>query len=115
MNRRKITLACVSALFLIGAGSVVVAQQEHKPDMHMHKSEMAHRPDKDVAAEYKSEATQLREKANLHREMARQYRQKTPHKSGGSYETVARHCDKLAQSYENAAKEADEVSSELTK
>jgi len=115
MNRRISTLACVSALFLIGAGSVVVAQQEHKPNMHMHKSELAHRPDKDVAAEYKSEATQLRDKAKLHRDMAKHYRQTTPHKSGGSYESVARHCDKLAQSYEDAAKEADEVSSELSK
>ena len=115
MNRRISTLACVSALFLIAAGSVVVAQQEHKPNMHMHKSELAHRPDKDVAAEYKSEATQLRDKAKLHRDMAKHYRQTTPHKSGGSYESVARHCDKLAQSYEDAAKEADEVSSELSK
>lgn len=115
MNRSMSTLACVSALFLTGAGSVAVAQQEHKPDMHMHKSEMAHRPDKDVAAEYQSEATQLRKMAKLHRDMATQYRQKTPHKSGGDYENVARHCDKLAQSYEEAAKEADEVSSQLSK
>jgi hypothetical protein len=115
MNRRMSTLLCVSALSLLGTGSVVVAQQEHKPDMHMHKSEMAHRPDKDVATEYKSEATQLREKAQLHRGMAEQYRTKTPHKSSGSYEDVARHCDKLAQSYEDAAKEAEEVSSELSR
>jgi len=105
----------LSALSLLCAGSVVVAQQEHKPDMHMHKSEMAHRPDKEVAAEYKSEATQLREKAELHRSLAAQYRTKTPYKSSGSYENVARHCDKLAQSYEDAAKEADEVASELAK
>ena len=105
----------MSALSLLGAGTVVLAQQEHKPDMHMHKSEMAHRPDKEVAAEYKSEATQLREKAQLHRGMAVQYRTKSPHKSGGNYENVAQHCDQLAQSYEDAAKEADEVASELPK
>ena len=115
MNRRIVALACVSALSLLGVGSVVVAQQVHKPDMHMHKTEMAHRPDQEAAAEYKSEATQLREKAQLHRSMATQYRQKTPHKSSGSYEVVARHCDKLAKSYEAAAKEADEVASELSK
>ena len=115
MNRRMGVLVCVSALSLLGAGSVAVAQQEHKPDMHMHKSEMAHRPDKEVAAEFKSEATQLREKAQLHRDLAAQYRMTTPHKTGGSYENVAQHCDKLAKSYENAAKEADEVSSELSK
>jgi hypothetical protein len=115
MNRRMSALVCVSALSLLAAATTVVAQQEHKPGMHMHKTELAHRPDTEAAAEYKSEATQLREKAQLHRGMAEQYRKKTPHKSGGSYENVARHCDKLAQSYENAAKEADEVASQLTK
>ena len=115
MNRRMSVLVCVSALSLLGAGTAVIAEQEHKPDMHMHKTEMAHRPDKEVAVEYKSEATELREKAQLHRGMAEQYRKKTPHKTGGSYESVAKHCDKLAQSYEDAAKEADEVAAELTK
>jgi hypothetical protein len=115
MKRRMSVMVCVSALSLLGFGSVAVAQQEHKPGMHMHKTELAHRPDHEAAVEYKSEATQLREKAQLHRGMAEQYRKKTPHKSGGSYENVAKHCDKLAKSYENAAKEADEVASELAK
>ena len=115
MNRRMSVLVCVSALSLLGAGTAVIAQQEHKPDMHMHKTEMAHRPDKEVAVEYKSEATQRREKAELHRGMAEQYRKKTPHKSGGGYESVAKHCDQLAKSYEEAAKEADKVASELPK
>jgi hypothetical protein len=114
MNRRMSVLVCASALSLLGAGTAVIAQ-EHKPDMHMHKTEMAHRPDKEAAVEYKSEATQLREKAQLHRGMAEQYRKNTPHKSGGSYESVAKHCDKLAQSYDAAAKSADEVAAELTK
>jgi hypothetical protein len=115
MNRRSNILVCVSALSLLGAGTTVIAQQEHKPNMHMHKTEMAHRPDKEVAVEYKGEASQLREKAQLHRGMAAQYRTKTPHKTGGSYEGIARHCDKLAQSYEDAAKAADEVAAELSK
>jgi|SRR5688572_1123461 hypothetical protein len=115
MNRRMRAFVFVGALSLLGAGTVVVAQQEHKPGMHMHKTELAHRPDKEAATEYKSEATQLREMAQLHRGLAEQYRKKTPYKSGGSYETVARHCDKLAQSYEDAAKVADEVASELAK
>jgi hypothetical protein len=114
MNRRMSALACVSALSLFAAVPMAVAQQ-HKPDMHMHKSELAHRPDREAAVEYKSEATQLREKAQMHRGMAAQYRNKSPHKTSGSYENVARHCDKLAQSYEDAAKEADEVASELAK
>jgi hypothetical protein len=115
MNHRMRVLVCASALSLLGAGTAVVAQQPHKPDMHMHKSEMAHRPDKEVAVEFKSEATQLREKAQLHRGLAEQYRKKTPHKSGGSYESVAKHCDQLAQTYEDAAKAADEVAAELSK
>jgi hypothetical protein len=115
MNRRMSVLACVSALSMLGAGSAAIADQEHKPDMHMHKTELAHRPDKEVAVEYKSEATHLLEKAQMHRGMAAQYRKKTPHKSSGSYENVARHCDKLAQSYEDAAKEADDVATELSK
>jgi hypothetical protein len=114
MNRRTTVLVCAGAISLLGFGPVVLAQ-EHKPGMHMHKTELSHRPDKEVAAEYKSEATQLREKAQLHRGMAAQYRAKTPHKSGGTYENVARHCDKLAKSYEDAAKDADEVASELSK
>lgn len=115
MNRRMSFWVGVSALSLLGAGSAVIAQQEHKPNMHMHKSELAHRPDQEAASEYKSEATQLREKAQMHRSLAAQYRKKTPHKSVGSYETVAKHCDKLAQSYEDAAKTADEVAAELAK
>jgi hypothetical protein len=115
MNRRMGVLVCVSALSLLGAATAVIAEQEHKPNMHMHKTELAHRPDKEAAVEYKSEATQLRDKAQLHRAMAEQYRKKTPHKSSGGYESVAKHCDKLAQSYEAAAKDADEVAAELSK
>ena len=115
MNRRMSVLMCVSALSLLGAGTAVIAQQEHKPGMHMHKTELAHRPDKEAAVEFKSEATQLREKSQFHRGMAEQFRKKTPHKSVGSYESVAKHCDTLAQSYEDAAKAADEVAAELSK
>jgi hypothetical protein len=49
MNRRMSFLAGVSALSLLGAGSLVIAEQEHKPNMHMHKTEMTHRPDQEVA------------------------------------------------------------------
>jgi hypothetical protein len=115
MNRRITALAGLGAVALLAGAPAIVAQQQHKPDMHMHKSEMAHRPDKEVAAEYKSEADQLREKAKLHRDLAAQYRTRTPHKSGGGYTSVAKHCDQLARSYEDAAKAADEMSAELAK
>ena len=114
MNRRFTALAGLSAAALLATSPAILAQQQHRPDMHMHKSEMTHRPDKEVAAEYKSEAEQLREKAKLHRDLAAQYRTRTPHKSG-SYASVAKHCDQLAKSYEDAAKAADEVSAELEK
>src|SRR5512134_1865415 len=108
-------LAGLTAVVMLAASPMTFAQQEHKPGMHMHKSELAHRPDKEAAAEFKSEAAQLREKAKLHRDLAAQYKTRTPHKSTGSYATVAKHCDKLAKSYEDAAKSADEVSAELAK
>jgi hypothetical protein len=114
MKRGIVAMAGLTAIALLAGAPAILAQQ-HKPDMHMHKSELAHRPDKDVAAEYKTEAEQLREKAKLHRELAAQYRIRTPHKSGGNYASVAKHCDQLASAYENAAKTADEVSAELAK
>jgi hypothetical protein len=76
---------------------------------------MNHRSDKEVATEYKSEATQLREKAESHRKLAKLYRGRTPPKGTANYETVAKHCDKLAQFYEQAAKEAEGVAAELSK
>lgn len=115
MKRGFIALAGLSAVAMLAASPMILAQQENKPDMHMHKSEMAHRPDKEVAAEFKTEADQLREKAKLHRDLAAQYRTQTPYKSGGSYASVAKHCDQLAKNYEEAAKTADKVSAELAK
>jgi hypothetical protein len=115
MNRR-IVIALATATLLLG-GTVSFAQEDKqaKPPMHMHKSEMDHRTDKEVATEYKSEATQLREMAESHRKLAKNYRTRTPPKGGGSYDAVAKHCDKLAQFYEDAAREADSVASELSK
>ena len=115
MKRRLTALAGLTAVALLVGAPAILAQQEHKPDMHMHKSELAHRPDKEAAAEYKTEADQLREKAKLHRGLAAQYKIKTPHKSVGNYASVAKHCEQLAKSYEDAAKAADEVSAELAK
>jgi hypothetical protein len=57
----------------------------------------------------------LREKAVHHRKLAMHYKTRTAMKGGGSYASVAQHCEKLAKYYEDAAKEADAVSSELSK
>jgi len=57
----------------------------------------------------------LREKAQHHRKLAGMYKTRTPPKGSASYANVAQHCEKLAKYYEDAAKEADAVASELSK
>ena len=115
MNRRiVIALAAATALFS-GAGAFAQEETPSKAPMHMHKTDMNHLNDADVAKEYKSEATQLREQAESHRKLASLYRGRTPAKGTASYENVAKHCDKLAKYYEDAAKEAEGVASELSK
>ena len=102
MNRRFSALVGLSAVALLAAGSLSLAAEETKQDSA-------------VAAEYKSEATQLREKAEHHRKLAANYKTRTPPKGSGNYASVAQHCEKLAKYYEDAAKEAEAVSSELSK
>ena len=116
MNSRIGALVGLSAVALLAAGSLSLAAEESKPPMHMHKSEMDHsKKDSEVAAEYKSEATQLRDKGEHHRRLAAIYKTRTPPKSPGSYASVAQHCEKLAKYYEDAAKEAEAVAAELSK
>lgn len=116
MNRRFHSLIGLSAVALLAAGSLSFAAEESKPPMHMHKSQMNHdKKDSEVAAEYKSEAEQLRAKAESHRKLAQSYRTRKPPKGQASYANVAKHCDNLAKFYEDAAKEAEAVSSELGK
>lgn len=111
MNRRFYVLLAPSAMALLATGTLTFAQEESKPPMHMHKSQMDHRSDQEVAAEYKDEATQLREKAASHHALATQYRARTGGKV--NYTQIAKHCDNLARLYEDAAKEAEAVSSGL--
>lgn len=106
MDRRISILVALSAVTLLAASSLTIAAEEAKPAMQK---------DSEVAAEYKSEATQLREKAGHHRKLAALYMSRTPPKGSGSYASVAQHCEKLAKYYEDAANEADGVSSELSK
>ena len=115
MNRRIAIALATDAMLLGGAGSLAQEEKQNKPPMHMHKSNMDHRSDKEVATEFKSEATQLREQAESHRKLAQIYRSRTPPKGGASYDSVAKHCDKLAQLYDDAAKAADGVATELSK
>lgn len=115
MNRRFNILLGLSAMALVASSPLSLAEEPTKPPMHMHKSEMDHRPDKDVAAEYKSEATLLREKSESHRKLAVLYKGRTPVKGAGTYAPVVAHCENLARLYADAAVEAEAVASELGK
>ena len=99
----------------LGVAALSAAEEPTKPPMHMHKVDMSHRSDAEVATEFKSEATQLHETAEMHRKLAQQYRGRTSIKGAANFENVAKHCDKLAQLYEDAAKEAEGVATELNK
>jgi hypothetical protein len=114
MNRQLSAFVCLTAVSLLAAAPLALAD-EPNPAMHMHTSDMDHRSDKEVATEYKSEATQLREKAESHRKLAKLYMGRTPPKGGADYSSVTKHCEKLAKYYEDAAKEAEGVASELAK
>jgi hypothetical protein len=111
--KHPILMAMVAGSLLFGAATF--AETDAKPPMHMHKSEMDHRSDKEVATQYKDEATQLREKAESHRKLAKLYRGRTPAKGAANYANVVAHCEQLAQFYDNAAKEAEGVAAELSK
>jgi len=111
--KRRIVIALATGAMLLG-GTATFAD-EAKPPMHMHKSEMDHRSDKEVATQYKDEATQLREKAQSHRMLAKLYKGRTPLKAGANYENVVKHCEQLAKYYDDAAKEAEGISAELSK
>jgi hypothetical protein len=114
MNRHLGIFASLTAAALLASAPAAFAEDQ-KPPMHMHKSEMDHRPDKDVATEYRSEAQQLRDKAASHRKLAKLYEGRSPGKGGANYANVVKHCEKLAQFYADAAKEAEGVAAELAK
>jgi hypothetical protein len=102
---RLSAISALAACFLLSIGAFAAAPDEKT-------QEMQETSDPEVAAEYKSEATALRQKAESHRKLAHHY---TARSGKVNYAQVAKHCDKLAQLYEEAAKEAEAVSSELKK
>jgi len=111
VNKHAVVLAALAVLALLATGTLTLAEEQDKQPMHMQKSDMSHRSDQEVAGEYKDEATQLRERAELHRALANAYRARTAGKV--NYAQIARHCDNLAKFYEDAAKEADAITSAL--
>ena len=89
---------------------------KHEPGMHMHKSDITHATSNaDAAAQFKGEATELRARAESHRKLAKMYTGRTANKGQANYATVAKHCEKLANQYEAAAKAAEATAAELAK
>lgn len=115
MNARINALLGLSAAALFASSPLGLAKEPATPPMHMHKSDMDHRPDKEAAAEYKTEAAKLREQAESHRKLSKLYAGRTAAKGGADFSGVAKHCENLAKLYEDAAKEADAMSTELGK
>jgi hypothetical protein len=100
------------------APSVVDATNagKHQAGMHMHKADITHlQPDAEAAAGFKGDAAELRAMAESHRKLAALYKGRTPPKGAGNYDSVAKHCEQLAKSFEEAAKAADAISAELGK
>ncbi len=120
-NRVCKTLFSLTPVALLMTGALAMAQvtpatAPHKPGMHMHKSDVTHLgTDAEVAKEFKDDATELRAMAVSHRKLAALYKTRTPPKGQASYANVAGHCEQLAKSYEDAAKAAEALASELGK
>ncbi len=115
---RKTFLLAPIALLIGGSlafAQVVPATAPHKENMHMHKSDVTHvGTDAEVAKGFKDDAAELRAMAISHRKLAELYKTRTSPK-GGSYVSVAAHCEALAKSYDEAAKAAEAASAELGK
>ena len=73
MNSRIGALVGLSAVALLGAGSLSFAAEESTPPMHMHSPRWTTARRTQKPPEYKSEATQLHEKAEHHRKLAAIY------------------------------------------
>jgi hypothetical protein len=90
---------------------------KHTPGMHMHKSDMTH-SDADAAVEFKGEAAELRAQAESHRRLAKLYQIRTApagKATGANYSSVAKHCERLAKAYDDAAQAAETAAAELAK
>ena len=109
MKHQSTIFVYLSAMALLAAGPLAVAQEQGKPAAQSVQTDQ--RTDQDVATQYGKEAAELRAKAQSHRALARQYRARTGSK--GNYAQIAGHCDKLAKFYEDAASEAEAIASGL--
>jgi hypothetical protein len=113
MTRLRIpALSAVVVILMLSLGACTTMESE--PNMSALSSPVTdEKSDGEVAADYKAEASRLREKAEEHRKMGRRY--KARHISRIDSLWTYRHCEKLARHYERAAKEADAIASELSK
>jgi hypothetical protein len=88
--------------------------QDHAPNMHRPQvtGEMSN---SEIAASYKAEAAELRERAATHRKMATHFKGRNTMGGKLNFSNTISHCNKLADQYEGAAKEADAIVAEMSK
>lgn len=72
------TLAALSAFAVLFSGSMTLASETADPTA---------RRDAEVAADYRTEAAELRKKAESHRKLSKLYAVRTPIKGGGDYKS----------------------------
>lgn len=115
MNQRISIIVGLTTLWLLATVAVSLAQEPNEPPTNMHTTDVDHQADKERSVKFKDEAEQLRAQAASHRKLAQLYRNRIPVKPPGNHKSVAKHCDSLAEKYEEAAKEAEAVAAELAK
>jgi len=108
MKQHAKILVGLAAAALLATGTVAMAEEQGKAAT----TQSEQHSDKEAAARYVDEAAQLRAKAQSHRALAKQYRART---GKNNFAQIAAHCEKLAKFYEDAAQEAEAISSGLSK
>jgi hypothetical protein len=88
--------------------------QDHAPNMHRPQvtGEMSN---SEIAASYKAEAAEIRERAATHRKMAEHFKGRNTLGGKLNFSGTIGHCNKLAAQYEAAAIEAEAIAAELSK
>lgn len=104
-----LTVAALGLMLSFGASAA-------EPNLNMHRPQVTgEMSNSEISASYKAEAAALRESAATHRKMAAHFKGRDTMGGKLNFSNTVQHCNKLADQYEAAAKEADAVSSELSK
>ena len=101
MNRREVVSFALSALVVLG----LLGRMVHAQDMPAVTDHAA------LAKMYQADAAELRKKAASHQVMLERYKNAVAPPKGIPFpkEAMVEHCRKLISSYEQAAKDADEM------